>query len=101
MEIRFDYQKKRILLERFDTLLGADFLTDLAAFVSAHEMPVGSELAIEWRDVKTTAVMFDDDSLLLLKICRKKSDTPCSLLSVGERTFCPAEEIRPIPIKRK
>lgn len=101
MEIRFDYQNKRTLVERFDTLLGADFLADLAAFVSEHEMPVGSELALEWRDVKATAVMFDDDCLLLLRICRKKSDTPCSPLSVGERTFYPAEKIRPVPIKRK
>lgn len=100
MDIRFDYQNKRTLLDRFETMLGPGFLDSFSEFVFEHEMPMGSELAIEWRDAKATAVMFDDDSLLLLRICRKKSDTPCSQLTVGERTFYPAEKIRPIPIKR-
>jgi len=101
MEIRYDIQNKRTLIQRFETLLGPDFLADFAAFVSDHEIPMGNELAIEWHEAKATAVMFDNNNLLLLRIRQKKSDTPCSPLTVGERHFYPAGKIRTIPLKRK
>jgi len=101
MEIRYDIQNKRTLVQRFETLLGPDFLADFAAFVSDHEIPMGNELAIEWHEAKATAVMFDSDNLLLLRIRQRKSDTPCSAIAVGEVNFYPTKKIKPIPLKRK
>ena len=100
MYLRFDYIQKESLIRRYDTLLGGPFLADFAQFASDHEMPMGAELLIQWQGVRVTAVLFDDDTLLLLSIKRQNGDTPSAPLMVREAPIFPADKkIKSIPKK--
>lgn len=100
MRLRFDYIQKETLIRRYDTFLGNPFLADFTQFVSEHEIPMGTELLIQWRGVRVAAVLFDDDTMLFLSIRGKKSDTPSVPIMVGETPFYPTDKkIKPIPKK--
>lgn len=100
MRLRFDYIQKETLIRRYDTLLGGPFLADFAQFASDHEIPMGTELLIQWQGVRVTAVLFDDDTMLFLSIRRKKSDTPSVPIMVGKAPFYPTDKkIKLIPKK--
>ena len=100
MRLRFDYIQKESLIRRYDTLLGNPFLTAFTQFVSDHDMPMGEELLIQWQGVRVAAVLFDDDTLLLLSIKRQNGDTPSAPLMVREAPIFPADKkIKSIPKK--
>lgn len=81
MYLRFDHIQKETLIKRFHTLLGNPFLADFTQYVTDHEMPMGTELLIQWQGVRVVAVLFDADTLLLLSIRRKK------LISLRSRSW--------------
>lgn len=81
-------------------MLGTDFLSALEGFVSESDVPLGVELEILWQGVRVVGVLFSADYLLILKIQKKKSNTPSLPLMVGECKKYPADKkVKPIPKK--